>query len=52
MSFEDIIVEIQDKPVLWKSADPNHRNRRMRAKLWAELETKLGTEGKVLLCFS
>ena len=48
MSFEEIILKIQNKPVLWMSADPNYKNRLIKAKLWRELATKLGIEGKLL----
>ncbi len=48
MSFEDIIIEIQNKLVLWMSVDPNYNNGVMKAKLWRELTTKLGIQRQFL----
>ncbi len=48
MSFEDIIIKIQNKPILWMPAHPNYKNWAMKAKLWRELATTLGIQGQFL----
>ncbi len=48
MSFEDIIIKIQSKSILWVSVDPNYKNWVIKVKLWWELATKLGIQGQFL----
>ncbi len=48
MSFEDIIIKIQSKPIQPMSANLNYKNWVMMAKLWWELPTKLRIQGQFL----
>ncbi len=47
-SFEDIIIKIQSKPILWMSADPNFKNWVIKVKLYRESAKKLGIQGQFL----